>query len=104
MVNWFRPTSATKIRSFLELAGYFRNFVKDFVTLKSVLATYTRESNLIGHQLVKSFQVLKQRLVSAPILTLPRESGDYIIHSDASKHGLGCGLMQEGQVITYASR
>ncbi|GJY47458.1 putative reverse transcriptase domain-containing protein [Tanacetum coccineum] len=52
----------------------------------------------------ESFEELKQRLVSAPILTLPSGSGGFQIYSDASKKGLGCVLMQHGKVIAYASR
>nr|GFC98353.1 putative reverse transcriptase domain-containing protein [Tanacetum cinerariifolium] len=52
----------------------------------------------------KSFEELKQRLVSAPVLTLPSGSGGFQIYSDASKKGLGCVLMHHGKVIAYASR
>ncbi|GJS81546.1 putative nucleotidyltransferase, ribonuclease H [Tanacetum coccineum] len=52
----------------------------------------------------ESFEELKWRLVSAPILTLPSGSGGFQIYSDASKKGLGCVLMQHGKVIAYASR
>nr|GFB12229.1 retrotransposon protein, putative, Ty3-gypsy subclass [Tanacetum cinerariifolium] len=52
----------------------------------------------------KSFEELKQRLVYAPILTLPSGSGGFQIYSDASKKGLGCVLMQHGKVIAYTSR
>nr|GFB67509.1 retrotransposon protein, putative, Ty3-gypsy subclass [Tanacetum cinerariifolium] len=52
----------------------------------------------------KRFEELKQRLVSAPVLTLPFGSGGFQIYSDASKKGLGCVLMQHGKVIAYASR
>nr|GFA56198.1 putative reverse transcriptase domain-containing protein [Tanacetum cinerariifolium] len=45
----------------------------------------------------KSFEELKQRLVSAPVLTLPSGSGGFWIYSDASKKGLGCVLMQHGK-------
>nr|GFD20629.1 putative reverse transcriptase domain-containing protein [Tanacetum cinerariifolium] len=38
----------------------------------------------------KSFEELKQRLVSAPVLTFPSGSGRFQIYSDASKKGLGC--------------
>nr|GFB98964.1 reverse transcriptase [Tanacetum cinerariifolium] len=48
--------------------------------------------------------LLTERLVSAPILTLPSGSGGFQIYSDASKKGLGCVLMQHGKVIAYASR
>ncbi|GJU21287.1 putative nucleotidyltransferase, ribonuclease H [Tanacetum coccineum] len=50
----------------------------------------------------ESFEELKRRLVSAPILTLPSGSGGFQIYSDASKKGLGCVLMQHGKVIAYA--
>nr|GFC96142.1 putative reverse transcriptase domain-containing protein [Tanacetum cinerariifolium] len=52
----------------------------------------------------KSFEELKQRLVSAPVLTLPSGSGGFQIYNDAFKKGLGCVLMQHGKVIAYVSR
>ncbi|GJR40523.1 retrotransposon protein, putative, ty3-gypsy subclass [Tanacetum coccineum] len=52
----------------------------------------------------ESFEELKRRLVSSPVLTLPSRTGGYQIYSDASKKGLGCVLMQHGKVIAYASR
>ncbi|KAL0537619.1 hypothetical protein IC582_026602 [Cucumis melo] len=51
-----------------------------------------------------SFQTLKQKLVTAPVLTVPDGSGSFVIYSDASKKGLGCVLMQQGKVVAYASR
>nr|GFB71394.1 putative reverse transcriptase domain-containing protein [Tanacetum cinerariifolium] len=52
----------------------------------------------------KSFEELKQRLISTPVLTLPSSSSEFQIYSDASRKGLGCVLMQHGKVIAYASR
>ena len=52
----------------------------------------------------KNFQELKQRLVTAPVLTIPSNLGGFVIYSDASKKGLGRVLMQHGKVIAYASR
>nr|GEV26925.1 retrotransposon protein, putative, Ty3-gypsy subclass [Tanacetum cinerariifolium] len=52
----------------------------------------------------KSFEELKNRLVSTPILTLPSGSGGFQIYNDASKKGLRCVRMQHGKVIDYASR
>jgi ribonuclease HI len=51
-----------------------------------------------------SFQELKRRLTTAPVLTLPSGMEGFVIYSDASKKGLGCVLMQYGRVIAYASR
>ena len=47
---------------------------------------------------------MKQRLVTAPVLALPDDKGEFVIFSDASLKGLGCVLMQHGKVIAYASR
>jgi hypothetical protein len=52
----------------------------------------------------KSFQELKRRLTTAPVLTLPDIKKDVVVYCDASRQGLGCVLMQEGKVVAYASR
>ncbi|GJV05934.1 putative reverse transcriptase domain-containing protein [Tanacetum coccineum] len=49
------------------------------------------------------FQLLKQKLCSAPILALPKGSKDFIVYCDASIKGLGAVLMQREKVIAYAS-
>ncbi|GKC75915.1 putative reverse transcriptase domain-containing protein, partial [Tanacetum coccineum] len=51
-----------------------------------------------------AFQLIKQKLCSAPILALPEGSKDFIIYCDASIKGLGVVLMQRDKVIAYASR
>nr|GFB47407.1 putative reverse transcriptase domain-containing protein [Tanacetum cinerariifolium] len=51
-----------------------------------------------------AFQLLKQKLCSAPILALPEGSEDLIIYCDASNKGLGAMLMQREKVISCASR
>ena len=51
-----------------------------------------------------SFCTLKEKLVSAPILVLPESGRRFTVYTDASGVGLGCVLMQEGRVISYASR
>ena len=52
----------------------------------------------------QNFEILKEKLTTAPVLTLPVEGGRFVVYSDASRQGLGCVLMQEGKVIAYASR
>lgn len=52
----------------------------------------------------QAFEELKNRLTSAPVLTIPQGKGGYVIYSDASNKGLGCVLMQHGKVVTYASQ
>ncbi|XP_073121055.1 uncharacterized protein [Henckelia pumila] len=52
----------------------------------------------------KSFLVLKKKLMTAPVLAIPKGTGRFVIYTDASKSGLGAVLMQDGKVIAYASR
>jgi hypothetical protein len=106
VVEWNRPNNVTEIRSFLGLAGYYRRFVEGFSRLAMPLTRLTQKGVKFewSEECEQSFQELKQRLVSAPILTIPDGSGGLIIYSDASKKGLGCVLMQHGRVVAYASR
>nr|GEY04894.1 retrovirus-related Pol polyprotein from transposon 17.6 [Tanacetum cinerariifolium] len=57
-----------------------------------------------GDEQEAAFQLLKQKLCSAPILALPEGSEDSIVYYDASNKGLGAVLMQREKVISYASR
>ena len=51
-----------------------------------------------------SFQELKKHLVTSPVLILPDQTKDYEVYCDALHRGLGAVLMQEGRVVSYASR
>ncbi|KAA0043430.1 hypothetical protein E6C27_scaffold1639G00400 [Cucumis melo var. makuwa] len=106
VVNWERPTSATEVCSFLGLAGYYRHFIEDFSQLALPLTALKRKNVKFewSDKCEQSFQELKKRLVIAPILALPVTGKDYVIYCDASRLGLGCVLMQDENVIDYASR
>ena len=51
-----------------------------------------------------SFQELKQRLVIAPVLCMSDLQKDFQVYCDASRQGLGSVLMQDGRVVSDASR
>ena len=103
---WEQPTTPTEVRSFLGLAGYYRKFIEGFSRLALPLMKLTRkEQEFIWDEACeRSFQELKRRLTSAPVLTLPDPEKKFEVFCDASGQGLGCVLMQEGKVIAYASR
>jgi hypothetical protein len=52
----------------------------------------------------ESFEELKKRLTTAPVLVLPDIQKGFEVYCDASRQGLGCVLMQDGKVVAYASR
>ncbi|GJZ58638.1 putative reverse transcriptase domain-containing protein [Tanacetum coccineum] len=57
-----------------------------------------------GEKEETAFQILKQKLCSAPILALPKGSENFVVYYDASHKGLGAVLMHKEKVIAYASR
>ncbi|KAL0549074.1 hypothetical protein IC582_013554 [Cucumis melo] len=106
VTGWTRPSTVSEVRSFLGLAGYYRRFVENFSRIATPLTQLTRKGApfVWSKACEDSFQNLKQKLVTAPVLTVPDGSGSFVIYSDASKKGLGCVLMQQGKVVAYASR
>ncbi|WJZ84253.1 hypothetical protein VitviT2T_003866 [Vitis vinifera] len=104
--NWRRPNTVTEIQSFLGLAGYYRWFIEGFSKIALPLTRLTQKGVKFewSNDCERSFQELKNRLVTAPILTIPSGLGGFVVYSDASYQGLGCVLMQYGKVVAYASR
>nr|GEX11197.1 putative reverse transcriptase domain-containing protein [Tanacetum cinerariifolium] len=103
---WF-PKSPTEIRQFLGLAGYYRRFIEGFLKIAKPMTKLTQKKVKFewGDKQEAAFQLLKQKLCSAPILAaLPEGSEDFIVYCDASNKGLGAVLMQREKVISYASR
>ena len=106
VLRWERPTTATEIRSFLGLAGYYRRFIQGFSSLAAPLTRLTRKEERFvwTEDCERSFRTLRERLTTAPVLCLPDGHEDFVVFSDASGIGLGCVLMQRGRVIAYASQ
>ena len=104
--NWEPPKTPTEVRSFLGLAGYYRRFIDDFSRIAIPLTSLTRKNVKFEwtESRKKAFETLKEKLINAPVLTLPDGNEDFVVYSDASNRGLGCVLMQRGKVIAYASR
>ncbi|GJS95227.1 putative reverse transcriptase domain-containing protein [Tanacetum coccineum] len=104
--DWASPKSATEIRQFLGLAGYYRRFIEGFSKIAKPMTKLTQKKIKFdwSDKAEAAFQLIKQKLCSAPILALPEGNEDFIAYYDASIKGLGAVLMQREKVITYASR
>lgn len=120
--KWQRPNHVSELRSFLGFASYYRRFIEGFAKLAAPLHRLVAE--LVGTKSRKpaardlpalwteecelSFENLKSRLVSAPVLAYANFSLPFILEVDASYQGLGAVLSQEqdGKVrpVAYASR
>ncbi|GJV38075.1 putative reverse transcriptase domain-containing protein [Tanacetum coccineum] len=88
------------------LAGYYRRFIEGFLKIAEPMTKLTQESMKFDwtEKAETSFQLLKQKLCSAPILALPEGSKNFVVYSDSSHNGLGAVMMQQEKVIAYASR
>ncbi|GJX27297.1 putative reverse transcriptase domain-containing protein [Tanacetum coccineum] len=104
--DWTSPKSSTEIRQFLGLDEYYRRFIEGFSKIAKPMTKLTQKKVKFewGDKQESAFQLLKQKLCSAPILALPEGSEDFIAYCDASKKGLGAVLIQREKVISYASR
>ncbi|RVW84791.1 Retrovirus-related Pol polyprotein from transposon 17.6 [Vitis vinifera] len=85
--NWRKPTTVTEIRSFLGLASYYKRFIDGFSKIALPLTSLTQKGVKFewSDDCERSFQELKNRLVTTPILTIPLGSGGFVVYSDASR-------------------
>ncbi|GJR83370.1 putative reverse transcriptase domain-containing protein [Tanacetum coccineum] len=104
--DWASPKTPTEIRQFLGLAGYYQRFIEGFLKIAKSMTKLTQKGVKFdwGEKEENAFQLIKQKLCSAPILALPEGSKDFVVYCDASHKGLGAVLMQREKVIAYASR
>ncbi|GJZ14143.1 putative reverse transcriptase domain-containing protein [Tanacetum coccineum] len=104
--DWASPKTPTEIRQFLGLAGYYRRFIEGFLKIAKSMTKLTQKGIKFdwGEKEENAFQLIKQKLCSAPILALPEGSEDFVVYCDALHKGLGVVLMQREKVIAYASR
>ena len=107
-----RPSNKSQLRSFLGLAGYYRKFVDNYASIALPLTNLTKKGspdNLPWDESCqKSFETLKGKLSSKPVLILPDSSKTFVLRTDASGKSLGACLMQDKgqglQPIAFASK
>ena len=107
--TWPRPRNLKALRKFLGFTSYHRTFVKDFQEIAAPLNELLEKDAKFSwnEDRQKAFEKLKEVMVNPPILSLPRDTGDFILDTDASNSGLGAILIQvqdgEEKVLAYAS-
>nr|GFC05642.1 putative reverse transcriptase domain-containing protein [Tanacetum cinerariifolium] len=104
--DWVSPKTPTGIRQFLGLASYHQRFIEGFSKIAKPMTKLTQKKVMFdwGDKKEAAFQLLKQKLCSAPILALPKGAKDFVAYCDALHKVLGAVLIQREKVISYASR
>lgn len=106
VANFKQPKNPTDVKSFLGLSGYYRKFIKNFSKIAKPLTELTKKNNPFKWTDTeqKSFDTLKQKLCTAPVLTYPDFNKTFTLTTDASNDGLGAILSQDNHPCCYISR
>ena len=92
--NWLECTNITDLQAFLGLCNYYRQFVEKYSQVALPLLRYLegapkKKSPIVFDQAAKdAFQELKNRLVSAPVLSYPNfdeNANNFILDTDWSQ-------------------
>ena len=104
--EWPEPANAAELRSFLGLAQYFRKFIQGYAQTVCCLYDLLKSNAAFTfhdkHR--EAVNTVKYALAHAPVLSMPDASKPFEIWSDASTHGIGAVLMQDGHPVAYESR
>ncbi|GFN90480.1 Zinc finger protein [Plakobranchus ocellatus] len=110
--NTPRPNTKRKVRAFLELVGYYKEFVPNFAAVSTPLSDLVRKGqpNIVnwGDSQERAYNSSKVSVTSKPVLQLPDVNKKFVLRTDASYRGLGAVLLQENEgtlfPVAYASK
>jgi hypothetical protein len=105
--DWLAPTTLTDLQSFLGLANFYHKFVLGFShtvwALNQINRGGGKEKFAWGQSQQQTFDDLKKRLCSAPILSLPYLQHPFEIETYALDYAVGVVLTQHGHLVAYHS-
>jgi hypothetical protein len=104
--NWPTPSNIKQLRGFLSLTRYYRKFIQHYGVIARPLTELHKKGKQYQWtpQTEQAFQLLKQELIQAPVLTVPNFQDTFVLETDASDYGIGVVLMQAGHPVAYLNK
>ena len=110
--EWRVPRNKREVRRFIGLCSYYRKFIPHFAAIANPLHSLQSTSKNVIFQWNEAqqhaFEILKEKLITAPILSSPDWTQPFTLQTDSSQYGVGAVLCQtlsgEEKVIAYASK
>ena len=104
--NWPSPKNIREVRRFLGLTGWYRVFIPSYARIASPITSTLKKNKVFTwtRSAEEAFNLLKQALISVPILALPNFAKPFLVTTDANGQAIGGVLSQEGKPIAYESR
>ena len=98
------PINVKGVRSFLGHVGFYRRFIKDFSKISKPLSNFLNKDVvfLFDEECLKTFNILKTSLVSAPVITTSDWSQEFELMCDASDYVVGVVLGQRKDMVFHA--
>lgn len=104
--DWVTPRNPHEVRQFLGLSNYFRKFIQGYSTLVTPMINLCKDTVpwLWSPECQSAFDGVKHSLVCSTALRPPDFTKPFEVIADASLHGIGAVLVQEGCPLAFYSR
>ncbi|GBO30251.1 Retrovirus-related Pol polyprotein from transposon 17.6 [Araneus ventricosus] len=106
IIDMPEPRNKTELQRILGIINYLRQFIPQASTISAPLRELLKKSTvwhwLPAHE--TALKTLKNKIASAPVLSVFNSSKSIVIKPNNSKDGLGCCLLQDGRPVAFASR
>ncbi|GBG77378.1 hypothetical protein CBR_g23709 [Chara braunii] len=92
--DWPTPRTLTELRSFLGLANYYRNFVRNFSTIAAPLRRLLKKEAIWqwDKDCTSALKKLKRALIEYTVLKVADPSLPFVVTTDVSQYGIGAVL------------